>query len=291
MTRTRNIAIAALALSATATATANAQTTTIDFTAAAPEVVIDDFGLFNFQDESTAIGNISFDQQDPSGLTTPGFGFGIALFQLNGFQASFDGGINADAGAAIGVLENNAIDAVTGNIVDKITFTSTLQVEFPEEIVQEGQLNLVLTGNPDWFDSTGELPDTDAFGLDIAESATLSLAFNNNETPDVVDTDGDGIPDTVVGGGPDVGLTSIVSFQLTALILDGVIVRNFEGEVDLLLPGDTNGDNIVGPNDLFTVLANLGSTNATLEQGDVTGDNQVTPDDLFRVLANFGTRI
>lgn len=86
-------------------------------------------------------------------------------------------------------------------------------------------------------------------------------------------------------------------------ILIPVAAAEFPGGVSVALagadavvpcPGDTNGDNTVGPDDLFQVLANFGEATANgAADGDVTGpnlepDGQVGPDDLFFVLANFG---
>lgn len=55
-------------------------------------------------------------------------------------------------------------------------------------------------------------------------------------------------------------------------------------------PSDTNGDRVVGPDDLFIVLANFGQTT---DQGPAAGDLDssgiVSPVDLFKLLSDYGT--
>ncbi len=59
------------------------------------------------------------------------------------------------------------------------------------------------------------------------------------------------------------------------------------GEVTLLLPGDTNGDEIVDLNDLNNVRNNFGGTGTPI-LGDTNGDHLVNLEDLNAVRNNFG---
>lgn len=75
------------------------------------------------------------------------------------------------------------------------------------------------------------------------------------------------------------------------------VVRRVPG-VAAVCPGDTDGDNTVGPDDLFLLLSNFGAATANgPEDGDVApvdgpggspGDGSVGPDDLFLLLSAFG---
>ncbi len=51
------------------------------------------------------------------------------------------------------------------------------------------------------------------------------------------------------------------------------------------VPGDVDGDGVVGPGDLFLLLANWGATNSP---ADADGDGAVGPSDLFLLLGNWG---
>ena len=54
------------------------------------------------------------------------------------------------------------------------------------------------------------------------------------------------------------------------------------------IPGDANGDNFVGSDDLVAVLSGWGQSGASRQQGDLTGDGFVGSDDYVEVLTFWG---
>lgn len=172
-----------------------------------------------------------------------------------------------------------------------VTITGGTVTGFPDVFsngtvnIEGGNVNTVRALSGSTINILGSDFALDGEPIDIEPGETITLtARNQSFTATLADgspfshelrTNNTGFPN------PDIAVTS-ATINLTHV------------DVTPPCPGDTNNDNTVDPDDLFTLLANFGATTTNgPADGDVEPigepDGTVGPEDLFLLLANFGT--
>lgn len=146
-----------------------------------------------------------------------------------------------------------------------------------------------------WYNnSAGASPNEDVLRVFVSNNGGATWEILEEVGPGGSGTDGGWV--TVELSIDDVvALTDAVRFMFVAedsgggSIVEAALDDFSIVTAETCCAGDTTGDGVVGPDDLFELLSVFGSSvTGGVADGDLTGDGAVGPDDLFELLSLFG---